>query len=137
MTQTLTDHDSIKRWAREHGARPALVKGTARHNDADALQLAMEGTTQDGRLEPIDWDDWFQRFDESGLALMVDDSAGVASANKLVPRGVTAASRATTKRGPTSNNKPAAATEDEDDDLFDDSEDELDDEFEEDEDDRD
>ena len=134
MTQTLTDHDSIKRWAREHGARPALVKGTTRPNDANALQLAMEGTTQDGRLEPIDWDDWFQRFDESGLALMVDDSA--ASANKLVPRVAASAGRATTKRGPASNNKPAA-TEDEDDDLFDDSEDELDDEFDEDEDDRD
>ena len=135
MTQTLTDHDSIRRWAREHGARPALVKGTTRHNDANALQLAMEGTTQDGRLEPIDWDDWFQRFDESGLALMIDDSA--ASANKLVPRTATSAGRATTKRGAASNNTPAAATEDEDDDLFGDSEDELDDEFEEDEDDRD
>jgi len=135
MTQTLIDHDSIKRWAREHGAKPALVKGTTRPSDSSALQLAMEGTTQDGRLEPIDWDDWFQRFDESGLALMVDDSAGAAGANKLVPRGVTAASRATTNRGATSNNKPGADAE-EDDDLFDDSEDELDDEFEEDEDDR-
>ena len=110
MTQTLTDHDSIKRWAREHGARPALVKGTARDTEDNVLRFAMEGTSQDGRLEPIDWDDWFQRFDESGLALMVDDSAGQASANKLVPRSATA-SRAATIRGAASNNKPAAATE--------------------------
>jgi hypothetical protein len=136
MTQTLTDHDSIKRWAREHGARPALVKGTARDKDANALQLAMEGTSQEGRLEPIDWDAWFQRFDENGLALIVDDSAGAASANKLVPRGSATARQAATKRGAASDNKPAAA-DDEDDDLFDDSEDELDDEFDEDEEDRD
>jgi hypothetical protein len=114
MTHTLTDHESIKRWAREHGATPAHVKGTGRGHDTLRFEFEMEATNHDTRLERLDWDDWFQRFDEGGLALIVDDAADAPNANTLVRRA---------QARPYS--QPPRAAED-DDDLFDESDDEID-----------
>ncbi len=73
MSRTLTDHASIRRWAEEHGATPACVIGTGGGSDAGMIRFDFEGYTGEETLARISWADWFRKFDESNLALVVDD----------------------------------------------------------------
>jgi len=93
MTTTahpLTKHAAIQHWAAERGAKPACVKGTGDRNDVGVLRLDFPGYSGDQTLQPISWEEWFQKFDEEDLALLVQDetAAGETSNfNKLVKRG--------------------------------------------------
>jgi hypothetical protein len=86
-SQTLTDHESIRRWAEAHGATPAAVRGTATGEDAGLLRLDVPGSAGPEPLQPIDWDQWFEKFDKSNLALRVDgELAGTEPPASLVRR---------------------------------------------------
>ena len=71
MGETTTDHDVIRKWAEARGGRPARVKGTGGGDDAGLLRLDF-GKPEE-TLEEIDWDEFFETFDASGLALVYDD----------------------------------------------------------------
>ncbi len=88
-SRVLTDHDEIRRWAEERGAKPARVKGTGGDGDVGIIRLDFPGYTGEDTLEPISWDDWFRKFDESNLALIVQDTTArgqKSNFNKLVSR---------------------------------------------------
>jgi ferritin-like metal-binding protein YciE len=78
----LTDHDAIRQWAEERGAQPACVRGTGGRGDTGMIRLDFPGYTGEESLEHIAWDDWFQKFDENNLALLVRGD----NFNKLVSR---------------------------------------------------
>ena len=61
----------IREWAEARGGRPARVKGTGDEGDAGLLRLDF-GEPEEN-LEPIDWEDFFDTFEESGLALVYED----------------------------------------------------------------
>lgn len=85
----LTDHEEIRRWAEERGGSPACVRGTGDQGDIGMIRLDFPGYSGADSLEPISWDDWFAKFDERGLALMVQDKTGrgqKSNFNKLVSR---------------------------------------------------
>jgi ferritin-like metal-binding protein YciE len=87
--QPITDHDEIRQWAEERGGTPSCVRGTGNRGDIGMLRLDFPGYTGGKSLQPISWDDWFEKFDERGLALLVQDrtSRGQKSNfNKLVSR---------------------------------------------------
>jgi hypothetical protein len=87
--RSLTDHEEIQRWAEERGARPACVSGTGDGGDVGMIRLDFPGYSGEGSLEEISWDQWFDKFEGSKLALMVQDetSGGQQSNfNKLVSR---------------------------------------------------
>jgi ferritin-like metal-binding protein YciE len=89
VSRVLTDPEEIQQWAEERGANPACVKGTGARGDIGMLRLDFPGWGSDEKLQPIDWDDWFQKFEESGLALIVEDetaSGQTSNFNKLVSR---------------------------------------------------
>ncbi len=70
----LTDHDAIRKWAESRGAKPACVKGTGQSaDDVGMIRLDFPDYTGEETLEPISWDEWFEQFDESNLALIVQD----------------------------------------------------------------
>jgi hypothetical protein len=53
------------------------------------IRLDFPGYSGEQSLEPIEWEEWLQKFDESGLALLVQDqTAGGerSNFNKLVTR---------------------------------------------------
>src|SRR5438874_2131800 len=88
-SRVLTDHDEIRRWAEERGAKPARVKGTGGDGDVGIIRLDFPGYTGEDTLEPISWDAWFRKFDESNLALIVQDTTASgerSNFNKLVSR---------------------------------------------------
>ena len=70
-SQTTTDHDTIRRWAEARGAVPATVEGTEKgEEEAGILRFEFR---KDAHLEPIDWDAFFEKFEESGLAFLYQD----------------------------------------------------------------
>ena len=90
--RVLTDHGEIRRWAEERDAQPSCVRGTGGNtgrSNVGMIRLDFPGYTGADSLKHIGWDEWFEAFDENGLALTVQDrtSGGERSNfNKLISR---------------------------------------------------
>ena len=88
VTKVTTDHDEIRRWAEERGGRPAHVKGTGSGDDPGLLRIDFPNGPEE-KLEPISWDEWFEKFDEKQLAFIYEEKTAdgdVSYFNKLVSR---------------------------------------------------
>jgi hypothetical protein len=90
-SKTLTDHDEIRQWAEERGANPACVRGTGGKGDVGLMRLEFpdQPGANDQKLEPIEWEEFFEKFDERGLALLVQETTAegeTSNFNKLVSR---------------------------------------------------
>ena len=85
----LTDHEEIRSWAEERGAVPSCVKKTGGEGDVGMIRLDFPGYSGEDTLQKICWDDWFEKFDENNLALIVQDTTSrgqKSNFNKLVKR---------------------------------------------------
>ena len=71
MAQTTTDHDVIRKWAGARGGKPARVKGTDDAKDPGLLRIEFD--EPEASLEPIDWEEFFEKLEERGLALLHQD----------------------------------------------------------------
>jgi hypothetical protein len=89
-SKTTTDHETIRSWVEERGGTPARVKNTERGSgDAGLLRIDFPGYSGEGKLEAIEWDEFFDKFEESQLAFVYQDKTegGEASYfNKLISR---------------------------------------------------
>ncbi|HZR55737.1 MAG TPA: hypothetical protein VFA74_02600 [Terriglobales bacterium] len=89
-SKVLTDLEEIRQWAEERGAKPACVRGTGGKQDIGMIRLEFpQYSGREDSLEEIDWDEWFDKFNESNLALLVQEqTAGgeESNFNKLVSR---------------------------------------------------
>ncbi len=86
--QTTTDHDTIRRWAESRGGKPAAVAATHAADDAGILRIDFD-EPEEG-LEPISWDEFFDKFEESQLAFLYQDRTQGGDTSrffKLVRRG--------------------------------------------------
>jgi hypothetical protein len=86
-----TDHDTIRNWAQARGGKPAAVRDTGSDDDPGLIRLMFPDAPQsdDDRLEEISWDDFFEKFDQSNLALIYQEKTAdgqESSFNKLVSR---------------------------------------------------
>jgi hypothetical protein len=73
-TRKTTDHEEIRRWVEEHGGTPARVRGTGSDGDPGVLRIDFPGGAGEDELEPISWDEWFEKFDEENLAFLYQES---------------------------------------------------------------
>lgn len=108
QSRVTTDHDEIRRWAEERGARPACVRGTGGQDDIGILRLDFPGYSGQQSLQHIDWDEFFEKFDERGLALLYQETTAggeKSNFNKLVSRETAQQ----TKRGGSSHRRPTRA----------------------------
>jgi hypothetical protein len=62
------DHDRIKSWAEKRGGRPATVAATGDHG-----LLRIDFDPPDEKLEEVDWETFFDTFDEKSLAFLYQD----------------------------------------------------------------
>ena len=88
-SRVLTDHDEIRQWAEERGAKPSCVRGTGGGDDTGMIRLDFPGYSGADSLETIEWNDWFDKFDENNLALLVQDQTArgqKSNFNKLIGR---------------------------------------------------
>ena len=87
--QTLTDHDAIRRWAEARGGKPACVKGTGDEDDVGMIRIDFPGYSGERNLEEISWEEFFAKFDESGLAFLYQEETSQgqrSNFNKLISR---------------------------------------------------
>lgn len=117
LSKTTRDHEEIRTWAEERGGKPAHVIGTGSKGDIGMLRIDFPGYSGQGSLEPISWEQFFEKFDERGLSLLYQEkTAGGqrSNFNKLVSAETAAESegrsRSRGKRASTSRGKRASTT---------------------------
>lgn len=99
VTKITTDHDEIRNWAEERGGQPAAVRSThgqghgQEHGKSGAGIIRIEFPdaphSKHDALEEISWEEFFEKFDESNLALLYqEETAGgeKSNFNKLIGR---------------------------------------------------
>jgi hypothetical protein len=89
LSKTTTDHEEIQNWAEARGAKPACVKRTGGKGDVGLLRLDFPGYSGADSLEHISWDEFFEKFDESNLALVYQEKTAEGAQsnfNKLISR---------------------------------------------------
>jgi hypothetical protein len=70
--QVTTDHNKIRRWAEQRGGVPSTVKATeSQRGEPGILRLDFEPA--DEGLEPVDWDEFFSKFEKERLAFLYQD----------------------------------------------------------------
>jgi hypothetical protein len=87
-SEITTDHDTIRKWVEERGGNPATVKNTS-GNGVGILRIDFPGYSGEESLEEISWEDFFAKFDESGLAFLYQEqtsNGGESRFNKFVSR---------------------------------------------------
>jgi hypothetical protein len=60
--KTTTDPETIRAWVETHGGRPARVRGTGDGDDPGILRIDVPGGAGEDSLEPISWEECFQKF---------------------------------------------------------------------------
>ena len=80
---SLTDHEEIRQWAEARGARPSCLLPDG-NGILSTIRLDFPEWSDNSRLQPISWEDWFEAFDDNNLALQVQE--GTSRFNRLVSR---------------------------------------------------
>jgi len=70
--QKTTDHEVIRRWVEERKGRPSMVRDTEGNGRGGGV-LRIDFGEQDDGLDPVEWDEFFRVFDDSGLAFLHQD----------------------------------------------------------------
>jgi len=72
--QTTTDHAMIRQWIEERGGQPSSVVGTGTRDEAGVLRI--DFPPDDERLEEIDRDGFFEKFDREDLVFLYQEETG-------------------------------------------------------------
>ncbi|HEX7860570.1 MAG TPA: hypothetical protein VF773_09610 [Verrucomicrobiae bacterium] len=81
------DHEEIREWIEARGGKPATVEGTERRGqEAGLLRIDFPGYSGQDSLMPIDWDEFFEKFEEAKLAFLHDPKPK-SKFNKFISRG--------------------------------------------------
>lgn len=72
-SQKTTEHEVIRRWAENRDGEPAAVKATGDSDDPGILRIMFRAGEREDDLEPIPWDEFFRKFEESKLAFLYQD----------------------------------------------------------------
>jgi hypothetical protein len=81
---TTTDHDEIRKWVEERDGRPSIVR-----TKGEGGVLRIDFGEPEENLEEIEWDEFFEVFEQSELAFLCQEktSAGKQSRfNKFIQR---------------------------------------------------
>lgn len=73
-TLTTTDHDTIRAWAQTRKGTPATIEGTEHGDHLGVLRIDFPGGDEGGRLQHVEWDEWFGTFDDRGLRFIYQET---------------------------------------------------------------
>jgi hypothetical protein len=73
VSHTTTDLEEIREWAEARGGQPAKVKGTGSAKDPGMLRIDFPGYSGKESLEPISWDEWYQKFQQNNLKFLYQE----------------------------------------------------------------
>ncbi len=71
--KTTIDHEIIRKWAEERQGHPAEAKDAGGGNEAGILRIDFGEAEPDLKLEPISWEEFFEKFEERGLAFLYQE----------------------------------------------------------------
>ena len=77
---TTTDHNVIRKWVESRKGRPAVVEGT---EGADGEGILRVEFRHGDKLEDIDWDEFFETFEDRKLAFLHQDRTSDGSENRF------------------------------------------------------
>lgn len=83
-----TNHEEIRHWVEMRHGTPAIVKGTEKAGSA-LLRVDYPGFSGEDTLKPIEWDEFFEIFDENKLAFLYQErteEGGLSRFSKFVNR---------------------------------------------------
>jgi hypothetical protein len=73
-SKTTTNHKVIRKWAEERGGSPATIANTQhKGEEAGLLRIDFPGGASNPPLEPITWEQFFEKFDEEKLAMVYQE----------------------------------------------------------------
>lgn len=72
QTKVTSNHDEIRRWVEEREGHPATVSRTS-EGQGEAGLLRFKFQEDSDELEPISWDEFFDRFDENNLVMLYQE----------------------------------------------------------------
>ena len=73
-SKTTIDHGEIREWVEVRNGKPTSIEGTPkRGEEAGLLRIDFPIGASNPPLEPISWDDFFEKFDEAKLAFVYQD----------------------------------------------------------------
>ena len=89
LSKTTQDHDEIRKWAEARDGKPAEVASTGKNGATGILRIEFPSAKNhnDSALQEISWDEFFGKFDASGLALVYQDvtkEGAESNFNKLI-----------------------------------------------------
>ncbi|HLS18791.1 MAG TPA: hypothetical protein VK090_03195 [Paracoccaceae bacterium] len=75
MAETTTDHDEIRKCADAKGGKPAAVKRTHSDDSTGIIRIMFPDApnSEHDALEEISWDEFFEQFEDSNLALVYEE----------------------------------------------------------------
>lgn len=72
-SKTTTDHTTIRKWVEERNGKPSTVKSTKEDGEPGILRIDFPGYSGEDSLEPVSWDDFFEKFDETNLQFLYQE----------------------------------------------------------------
>jgi hypothetical protein len=77
MAEVTTNHEEIRRWAESKGGTPAAVDRTHKGGDVGIIRIMFPDAPQSEHenLVEISWDEFFEQFEESKLALLYEEDS--------------------------------------------------------------
>ena len=120
LSKTTQDHEEIRQWAEARGGKPAEVASTS-ETGTGILRIEFPGATNanDSNLKQIEWDEFFQKFDATGLSLVYQDvtaEGAQSNFNKLIhsqgagPENAGSSARKGTRKAAAKKTAPATKT---------------------------
>jgi hypothetical protein len=77
MSETTTNHQTIRKWAESKGGKPAAVSRTHDEDDVGIIRIMFPDASQSEHagLTEISWDEFFEEFDSRELALVYEEDS--------------------------------------------------------------
>jgi len=69
-----TDNDEIRTWIEDHGGVPVFRKGVIENGEESPEMLHVCFGQVSPDMEEMDWNEFFERFENENLALVYDDT---------------------------------------------------------------
>lgn len=113
LSKTTQDHDEIRQWAEARGALPAEVASTEKNGQTGIIRIEFPKAkdANDSALKELSWDEFFEKFDASGLALVYQEQTAdgeKSNFNKLIHPDEAALAKSASKTA-SSKKSPGAA----------------------------
>lgn len=73
QTLATRNHEAIKKWAQARRAKPVTVPGTEHGGRPGVLRFDFPGGSGSDRLQEVDWESWFESFDQRELTMLFQE----------------------------------------------------------------